>query len=108
LSWEKQDPFDQFFMEFERVVHGAIGSSRGDGQEIHIDVYEMGEEVSILADIPFAKKDDVRYRLVDHHLHLDINTNGKRISRSIKIPMVCGDVTTTFKNGVLEVRLRKK
>jgi len=77
LSWEKQDPFDQFFMEFERVVHGAIGSSRGDGQEIHIDVYEMGEEVSILADIPFAKKDDV-------------------------------DVTTTFKNGVLEVRLRKK
>jgi len=108
LSWEKQDPFDQFFMEFERVVHGALGVSREDGQEIHIDVYEMGTEVSILADIPFAKEEDVRYRLADHHLHLDINTNGKRITRRIKVPGVCGDVTTTFKNGVLEIRLQKE
>lgn len=107
MSWEKQDPFDQFFMEFERVVHEALSVPRGDGQEIHIDIYEMGTEVSILADIPFAKEDDVRYRLVDHHLHLDINTSGKRISRSIKIPRVCEDVTTTFKNGVLEILLRK-
>lgn len=66
-------------------------------REIHIDVYEMGTEVSILADIPFAREEDVRYRLVNHHLHLDINTNGKRISRSIKVLGVCGDVATTFK-----------
>ncbi len=108
MAWEKQDPFDQFFMEFERVVHEALSVPRGDEQEIHIDIYEIGTEVSILADIPFAKEGDVRYRLVDHHLHLDINTNGKRISKCIKVPGVCEDVTTTFKNGVLEIRLRRE
>jgi len=67
-----------------------------------------GEEVSILADTPFAKEEDVRYRLADHHLHLDVNTSGKRIGKSIKVPGACGDVATTFKNGVLEIQLRKE
>lgn len=67
-------------------------------------MYEMNEEISILVDVPFAKEDDVRYRLANDYPYLDVN--GKRISRSIKVPGVCRDIVATFKNGILELRKR--
>ncbi len=94
--------------------------------EFRVDVREHGDEVLVVADLPGVEKDDVSLRLVNPRTleltwerkvekqekeegwYLRERTYGS-MSRVIALP---GDVTeegssASFKNGVLEVRLKK-
>lgn len=95
-------------------------------QEITVDVRDQGEEVTVVADLPGVDKEDIHVELVDpkilvisidhreereekkeeYYLH---ERSFRSRSRTVFLPadVTQEGVATSFKNGVLELRLKK-
>ena len=95
-------------------------------QEITVDIREHGDEVTVVADLPGVEKEDIHVELVDPKiLSISIDHKEEREekreayylherlyrsrSRTVFLPVDVTEegATTSFKNGVLELRLKK-
>ncbi|MDI6719704.1 MAG: Hsp20/alpha crystallin family protein [Methanomicrobiales archaeon] len=94
--------------------------------EMHVDVREHGDEVMVVADLPGVEREDISIRLLDPRT-LHLATRRERtvaqeeggyylrertygaMSRTILLPAEVAEegAQATFRNGVLEVRLKK-
>ncbi len=127
----------QSMMDTSRFLPGgllpAAGSSAGKLMpvlrgDLRIDVREMGDEVIVVADLPGVEKGDVSLRLVNPRTleiscerkveHEETGEEGHIIQqerifgsmdRLLVLPseVSAEGATSSFKNGVLEVHLRK-
>ncbi len=114
---------------------GGIGTRGGEGfggrvapivGDFRVDVREHEEEVIVVADLPGVEKENVAVRLIDpRHLEITCERGGEseeealdffmreriygQMSRTVMLPSEVTEEgsTATFKNGVLEVRLKK-
>ncbi|MDD1707124.1 MAG: Hsp20/alpha crystallin family protein [Methanoregulaceae archaeon] len=96
------------------------------GQEITVDVREHGDEITVVADLPGVEKQDINVRLLDPKvLQISIDHKEEREekkeeyyvqersfksrSRTVFLPADVTEegVSTSFKNGVLELRFKK-
>lgn len=95
-------------------------------QDITVDVREHGDEVTVVADLPGIEKQDIHVELLDpkilqirvdhqqereerkeeYYLH---ERSFRSRSRTVLLPSEVTEegVSTSFKNGVLELRFRK-
>jgi HSP20 family protein len=108
------------FWEPERVRWLSLGP------EIRVDVREHGDEVTVVADLPGVEKQDIQIRLLDPKvLQISLDHQEEREekkeeyylhersfrsrSRTVFLPAAVTEkgVSTSFKNGVLELRLKK-
>jgi len=75
------------------------------------DIYEEDDSVRIIAELPGVDKEKIRVRaLDDRHLVIEASNHDRRYRKEIELPVEV-DIDTakaTFKNGVLEVRIKKK
>jgi len=125
---ELENMFHQTYAEGKLLPPGGVGDRmlpalRG---EFRVDVREHDDEVIVVADLPGVEKDDVSIHLVNPRaLEIACERKGEkeeksegyymreRIYGSMKrIVTMPADVSenasnASFKNGVLEVRLRK-
>ncbi len=96
------------------------------GQEITVDVREHGDEVMVAADLPGVEKEDIHVKLLDPKI-LEISIDQRQEkeekkedyymherfyrsrSRTVVLPAEVTEegVMTSFRNGVLELRLKK-
>ncbi len=127
---EMEDRFQRMFQGTNLPMPSEVGSRvlpalRG---EFRVDVRDHEDEVIVVADLPGVEKEGVQLRLVDPNLLLikterrtETEETGEKegyymrermygsMSRTVTLP---ADVTeeganASFKNGVLEVRLKK-
>ncbi len=104
-------------------VRGRIVPAVG---EFRVDVCEHNDEVIVVADLPGVQKEDVNVRLIDP-THLEISSRRTEaveeraenyfmrervygaMSRTVLLPakVVEEGASASFKNGVLEIRLKK-
>jgi len=126
---DMQRRFDEMLRGFGRVLPGPETRQLfpiARGAEITVDVREHEDEVIVAADLPGAEKQDIHVRLLDPRTLL-ISTERRRereeeregyylrertygaMSRTVFLPTDVTEqgVSTSFKNGVLEVRLKK-
>lgn len=125
---ELENMFHQTYAEGKLLPPGGVGDRmlpaiRG---EFRVDVREHDDEVIVVADLPGVDKDDVSIQLLNPRaLEIACERKGEREDKSEgyymreriygsmkRIVAMPADVTETaanasFKNGVLEVRLRK-
>ena len=53
MSDDRDDPFDDFFEGIERMMDEMTGDdAAGFASETHVDVYDEGETLRVIADLP--------------------------------------------------------
>jgi len=114
---ERDDPFDEFINEIERMMNEMMGGEAGfhfeqraestveAGQDIHVDVHENDDEVRVIADIPGVNKDDIDLKCDGRTLHLDAASDTRDYRQRISLPSPVDEhsASATYNNGVLEV-----
>lgn len=76
-----------------------------------IDVFELGEEVIVVTELPGAGRDEIEVKVSEDGETLIIRAIGRRTyHRAVKLPARVdpSSVNTRYKNSVLEVKLKKK
>ncbi|NLM30655.1 MAG: Hsp20/alpha crystallin family protein [Methanomicrobiales archaeon] len=129
--------FDDLMAEMENRFQAMLGGIGARGEEIRgrivptiqdfrVDVRDHEDEVIVVADLPGVEKENVAVRLIDPR-HLEIMSRRTdetaeetadffmrervygQMGRTVMLPAEVVDegATASFKNGVLEVRLKK-
>jgi HSP20 family protein len=80
-------------------------------KESLIDVFDRGDHIAVVASMPNVKEEDLKFEVAGDVLKISANVAGTKIEKAVSIP-VGGEVDkilgASFKNGILEVKLRKK
>ncbi|KDE56486.1 Hsp20/alpha crystallin family protein [Methanoculleus sp. MH98A] len=109
------------------VSRGGSRDFPGLTADFRVDILEHGDEVIVVAELPGAKEDEIRINLLNPQtLRITARRAGPveeeqetyyihergegTLSRMIRLPasVTAEDAGTGFKNGVLEVRLKKR
>ena len=80
-------------------------------KELLIDVFDRGDYVSVVAFIPDVKEEDLKFWMAGDALKISVNVVGTRLEKEVSIPEgseVDKILGASFKNGILEVKLRRK
>jgi len=116
LEQEMEREIEHFLMELK---HDELA---GQCLQPLYDVRETDEEIVVTIDLPGARKEDIDLRVSEDHLSLFAPISyGVRVSRTymrgatcyrlhleLPEPINVDSASSTYRNGVLEVRMRKK
>jgi HSP20 family protein len=104
---ERDDPFGDIFDEIERMMGSAAEGESG-GADSHIDAFDEGDVLRLVADLPGASKDDISLQCDGETLTIDAGPEGQYRER-VRLPARVDEhsADATFNNGVLEVSFEK-
>jgi HSP20 family protein len=74
-----------------------------------VDVVEEDGTVVIVADLPGMKKEDIQLHATQCSLTISIDTQERKYNKELTLPIDTDpeSAVATYKNGVLQVRLKK-
>ncbi len=74
-----------------------------------VDVFEEKNEIIIVADLPGVEKDEIRVRVKGQTLTIHVDNPERPYHKVIQLParVAREEATSSLRNGVLEVRLKK-
>jgi len=93
---------------FGNIHKTAEGMCVEEDREPVVDVFEEGEQIRVIAELPGASEADIRHELADDVLVITAE-GSRRYHAEVLLPCKAepDGIETSYKNGVLEVRLRK-
>lgn len=103
---DRDDPFDNLFDEIERMMSEMTGGdSTGFGSETHIDVFDEGDVVRLVADLPGIRKDDIDLKCDGETLTISAASDRREYDERVRLPTRVDEhsAQASFRNGVLEV-----
>lgn len=109
---DRDDPFDEFFREIERMMDSMAGNDAGlgmddsgFGSDVHFTVYQEGDQVRVVGDLPGVAKDDIDVKCDGEQLTVGAATATTEYEERISLPVRVDEhsAQATFNNGVLEV-----
>ena len=74
-----------------------------------VDVLEATEEIIVVADFAGFNREDLRVRVSGQRLTVVAEALDRKYRKSLNLPkrVIPSTIRTTYKNGVLEIRLKK-
>jgi HSP20 family molecular chaperone IbpA len=74
-----------------------------------IDIFQENNWITIVAEIAGFNKDSFKINVKDQKITLSAKSKDRRYYKSLNLPKVVipSDIHTSFKNGVLEIKLKK-
>jgi HSP20 family protein len=113
---DRDDPFDEFFEEIERMMNEMIDGNaefrfeHGDagqvgGSAVHFDVHETDDSVRVVADVPGVTKEGIDLKCDGTTLYIDASGDGREYRERVDLPTHVDEhsADATYNNGVLEV-----
>ena len=106
---DRDDPLDDIFSEIERMMEemtGGVGSGgAGFGGDAHVSIYESGDRVRVVADLPGAQKNEIDIKCDGRHVTVSASTDVSDYEERIELPVRVDEhsASATFNNGVLEI-----
>jgi len=102
-------PRIQEFGNTRRSLVNRKNLEEGWGREPLTDVIEAEKEVTITAELPGVEKKDVDLEITGNKLEIKVDTENRRYHKTIDLPddIDPDSVGATYKNGVLEVTVKK-
>lgn len=101
-------PHIQEFGNTKPYLMGRKGE--GLGREPITDITESEGEVYVTAEIPGVEKKDIDIRLTEDTLTIDVKNPKRRYYKSITLPCAVDpdSAKATYKNGILDITIKKK
>ena len=103
---ERDDPFDNIFNEIERMMNDMTGGdSSGFTTDTHVDVYEEGDVIRLVADLPGVEKDAIDLKCDGETLTISAASDHREYDERVRLPARVDEhsARASFRNGVLEV-----
>jgi HSP20 family protein len=74
-----------------------------------IDVVEENDEIAVFAEFAGFNRENLRINVKNQKLTLSAGTSDRKYYKSLNLPkrVIPDPICTTYKNGVLEIRLKK-
>ncbi|MCY0859091.1 MAG: Hsp20/alpha crystallin family protein [Sulfolobaceae archaeon] len=100
--------------EFGNVVRKVGGRERpliSEEREPLVDIIEKDDEIRVIAEMPGVEKDNIKVKVVEgNKLVLQASSEDRKYYKEVELPAEVDDKSAkaTYKNGVLEVVLKKK
>jgi HSP20 family protein len=112
---DRDDPFDDFFREIERMMNGVMGAGLDGGDptgfatDTHVDVQESDEEIRVVADLPGIERGDLTLKCDGDTFTISASNATREFDERVRLPAsVDKDAgSAAFNNGVLEVTFPK-
>lgn len=90
----------------ERLVAAGVADA---ARELTIEVFDEGDEIVAVADLPGLTEADIAVTVEDGELTVDGFRSGRRFSGSAELPAdVMQGWAITTRNGLVEIRFRKR
>lgn len=113
----RDDPFDEFFNEIERMMNEMLGGNAqfhfehstgdvsGSTHDVHLDVHESEEDLRVIADIPGVTREDIELKCDGKTLMMSASGEDRQYSEQISLPATVDEhsASASYNNGVLEV-----
>jgi len=95
--------------EFGNVQSSQRGPRIREEREPLVDVMEEDKDVVILAELPGVERDDINLHATEDHLTISVDTAERKYHKELTLPAMVDpkSAQASYKNGVLEVRLKK-
>jgi HSP20 family protein len=74
-----------------------------------VDVFEEEDHIKVMAEVPGVEEKDIKLHVKNNFLTINADTSGKKYYKEVKLPTSVekDSVESTYRNGVLEVKLSK-
>ena len=110
LGIKKNDfPFRRGFYPRPRpLTHVQSIRSKNVVAETVIDVFDEGNCISVVAPMPCTKEEDLDFKIIDNILTITARTPEGDIERDISVSDGCDIKEASFKNGILEIKIKKE
>lgn len=78
-------------------------------RELLIDVFDEGDHLTVLAELPSVKLDDIKLNVANDTLTILVDTPSRKYHKEVKLPTPAkaDAVKATYTHGVLKVKLEK-
>lgn len=91
-----------------RVQTGRIKKEPSPFQQREADIFDEDDYVLVIIEIPGADEKSIKVNLEKDKLTIFADKAGKKYRKEIILPCVPeGEITRSYKNGILEVRIQK-
>ncbi|MFB6129404.1 MAG: Hsp20/alpha crystallin family protein [Salinigranum sp.] len=107
---DRDDPFNNIFNEIERMMNEMTGGdTTGFASDTHVDVYDEGDVIRLIADLPGVEKDAIDLKCDGEILTISAASAHREYDERIRLPARVDErsASASFRNGVLEVTLSK-
>ena len=95
--------------EFGNVQASRRGPRIREEREPLVDVMEEDKDVVIVAELPGVEKHNIKLHAAEDHLTISVDTPERKYHKDLTLPARVDpqSARATYKNGVLEVRLKR-
>ncbi len=95
--------------EFGNVQPSIRGPTIKEEREPLVDVVSIDSEIKVVAELPGVDKQDIKLHVLDDMLTISVEQTERKYYKEVKLPtnVEPEGAKTSYKNGVLEVTLKK-
>jgi len=110
---DRDDPFEDFFEEIERMMGGFGPDSgnpgAGDAPGAHLRIDDEDDVVRVVGDLPDIDREDIEIKCDGRNLTVRAGGDRRTHEERVTLPARVDEHTAsaTFNNGVLEVRFER-
>ena len=96
--------------QFGNIKATEKGAVVADVREPIVDIFDEGEKIVVIAELPGVEEEDIHFELKGDILNLSAEAKDRKYSKEVILPSpVEADSTkSSYKNGILEIRIRKR
>jgi len=94
---------------FGNVRETEMGAVVEEVREPMVDVFDEGNEVVVIAEIPGVEESDIQLEVKQDILLLSASDGGRKYSKEVLLPcaVLAETMKSSYHNGILEIRLTK-
>lgn len=96
--------------QFGNVVTTETGPEVAEVREPLVDVFDEGDHIVVIAELPGVEADDVQVEVKDDILSLAAEGKYRKYSKEVLLPapVEAETLERSYKNGILEIRMGKR
>jgi len=95
---------------FGNIRETAKGPTVEDVREPFVDIFDENDHVLVIAELPGVAEETIKVEVTGDILNLSASGTGRKYAKEILLPGVVkpSSLKTSYKNGMLEIRLDKE
>ena len=96
--------------QFGNIKATEKGAVVAEVREPIVDIFDEGDKLVVIAELPGVEESDVSFEVKDDILNLSAEAKDRKYSKEVLLPssVDANSAESSYKNGILEIKLRKK